>query len=302
MKRYYSVLFVVFIIGCSKQNDVDAAKFFLKANYAFEQKKYDEAIRLFGETIEKKQDFADAYNNRGVAYLKMEDTKKALTDFDKAIAIDKRFWTAYFNRAGVLIELRKLTEAQNDLEKIRTTYQDSSDYYLKWGDLKMAENNIQVAIGEYEHAILLSNNNVQALVNRGTAYFQIKSFQKAQTDFEKALQFDGRQAQSFNNLGLIYAEQKQLGKAEIYIDKALNIDPANAIFINNKGYVLLLKGQIEEAKILIDSALEKNGNNAYAHRNLGVYYLKTNNKELAIIEMKKAHELDPTIEIDLEGQ
>ena len=46
---------------------------------------------FFSEAIKKNPDFADAYNNRGVVYLKVGRTDEALKDFEKAVSVDDSF-------------------------------------------------------------------------------------------------------------------------------------------------------------------------------------------------------------------
>jgi tetratricopeptide (TPR) repeat protein len=41
---------------------------------------YQNAIKYYNKAIRLKPDYADAYNNRGVAYSKMEDTSQGRTD------------------------------------------------------------------------------------------------------------------------------------------------------------------------------------------------------------------------------
>ena len=42
--------------------------------------------------------YADAYNNRGVAYAKLGDYRQAISDYDRAIEINPEYAEAYYNR------------------------------------------------------------------------------------------------------------------------------------------------------------------------------------------------------------
>lgn len=292
---YFFQLFNLSLLlsACSDQDQSEAAQFFLKGNLKLSQKEYTDAIHYYDEALQKKNDFADAYNNRGIAYLRMGDIEKALSDFSKAIDIDPKFDQAYFNRAGALVDTKTFVTAATDLEKIRKSYQDSTNYYLKWGDLKFGQGYYEQALAEYDRSLSLRPQNVQALVNRGVVYFENKNFKAAQDDFEKALQLDGQQELAYNNLSLLFARQNQLIQATKMIERALDFNPVNPIYLNNKGYILLLQNKLEEAKKLIDRALAKEGQNSYAHRNLGIYFLKGNKKMEALKALQKAYQLNP---------
>lgn len=282
------------VTSCSDQDQSESAQFFLKGNLALEQKEYAGAIRYYTEALEKKSDFADVHSNRGIAYLRLGELDKALEDFNKAIDIDKTFDEAYFNRAGVLIDKNEFSLAAVDLEQIRKSYQDSSNYYLKWGDLKSQQGYYEQALSEYDRSLTLRPENVQALVNRGVMYFTQKNFKAAQADFEKALKLNPQQQLAYNNLALIFARNNQPEKALQFIDRALDFDAVNPIYLNNKGYVLLLQNQWEEAKKLIDKSLTKAPENSYAYRNLGLYFLNKGQKAEALEALQKSYNLDPS--------
>ena len=282
------------LIGCSDQNQSEAAQFFLKGNLKLEQKEYANAIRYYEEALAKKSDFADVHSNRGIAYLQLGELDKAIEDFNKAIEIDRKFEQAYFNRAGALIDKKDFPAAAADLEQIRTAYGDSSNYYLKWGDLKSHQGYYDQALAEYDRSLILRPENVQALVNRGVVYFSKRNFVAAQRDFEKALKLDPQHPLAYNNLALIFARNNQPDQALKFIDRALDFDAVNPIYLNNKGYILLLRNQPEEAKKLIDQSLNKAPQNSYALRNLGLYFLGNDRKVEALDAFQKAYQLDPS--------
>lgn len=283
----------VFITACSDQAESEASQFFLKGNLELDKKEYANAIRYYDEALQKKADLADVHNNRGIAYLRLGELGKALEDFNKAIEIDPKFEEAYFNRAGVFVDQQTFPPATADLEHIRKTYGDSTNYYLKWGDLKFGQGYYEQALAEYDRALALRPNNVQALVNRGVAYFEKKNFKAAKADFESAVKLDSQQQLAYNNLALIFARENQLDQASKLIDRALDYDPVNPIYLNNKGYILLLQNQQSEAKKLIDQSLARDSQNSYAHRNLGLYFLKNGQKSEALAAFQKAYQLSP---------
>lgn len=293
---FYLLLFFglsVFITACSDQEQSEASQFFLKGNLELDKKEYANAIRYYDEALLKKADLADVHNNRGIAYLRLSELGKALEDFNKAVEIDPKFEEAYFNRAGVFIDQQAFPLATADLEHIRKTYGDSTNYYLKWGDLKFGQGYYEQALAEYDRALTLRPKNVQALVNRGVAYFEKKNFKAAKADFESAVKMDSQQQLAYNNLALIFARENQPEQASKFIDRALDFDPVNPIYLNNKGYILLLQNQQSEAKKLIDQSLAKDPQNSYAHRNLGLYFLKNGQKSEALAALQKAYQLSP---------
>jgi len=65
----------------------DARMYFIRGNYYYKIADYESAINDYTDAILLKKDFAEAYNNRGIAYT-MEgdwsDTQSSLRDWEKA--------------------------------------------------------------------------------------------------------------------------------------------------------------------------------------------------------------------------
>ena len=60
---------------------------------------------------------ATAFNNRGVAHVKIADFDKAITDFTKVIALDPSDAQAFFNRGVAHEELGENEQATVDYTK-----------------------------------------------------------------------------------------------------------------------------------------------------------------------------------------
>jgi tetratricopeptide (TPR) repeat protein len=136
--------------SCGTDKNEEAIKFFKRGNFKLKEQEYNEAIHWYGEALNKKPDFADIYNNRGLAYQKSDKPEKALDDFNKAIAVDSKFWEAYYNRAELLFNLGNYQEAIQDLNKIGKVYKDSSFYYVTLG-------NVKTQTQDYSGLLLLMN-------------------------------------------------------------------------------------------------------------------------------------------------
>ena len=57
--------------------------------------KNQEALEAFTKAIELNPKYAEAYNNRGIAHLKLGNYQQAIRDYDKAIKLDPKNAMAY---------------------------------------------------------------------------------------------------------------------------------------------------------------------------------------------------------------
>src|SRR5262249_52930123 len=74
----------------------DAA--YRRAQAAFEDAKYDEAIKLFGEVLKIDPTYTEAWVSRGMAWSQKSEYDKAIKDFNEAVRVDPKFVPAFFNR------------------------------------------------------------------------------------------------------------------------------------------------------------------------------------------------------------
>jgi tetratricopeptide (TPR) repeat protein len=297
--KYYIILqiLVLTILGCEGQKKKDAADFFLKANVALSQNNYAEAIRLYDEAIAKNAEFPDAYLNKGITLLKINRVSDAREILTQAIVLDPTLVQANLVRSETALRMGDLVAAEEDLKTIAKIYQDSTRYFLIHGNLMNARGTQSEALADYDRALTLSNKNVEALVNRGAIYYQLKSYELAKKDFTKAAQLNPASPEALNNLGLIATKETNWEQAISYFDLILNSNPAEPLALNNKGFVLLQTGNNTEAKKLIDRSLDIFPANGYALRNLGIYYQKNGEPEKAINEFNKAIEIAEPVEM-----
>ena len=78
------------------------------------QRKIDEAIREFEQSLNGNQNQAQVYNDLGVAWLEKGDFKRSLDSFNKALQIDGNSLEALFNRALCYEKQSRFDEAKAD--------------------------------------------------------------------------------------------------------------------------------------------------------------------------------------------
>lgn len=81
------------------------------------KKEYNKAIKDYNHSILLKKN-PIAYNNIGTSWSRKKQFQKAIGFYTEAISLDKNYANAYSNRALVYIKLRKYNEAIRDYEKL----------------------------------------------------------------------------------------------------------------------------------------------------------------------------------------
>ena len=283
-------------VACSDQKRQEAAQFFLKGNLQLGKREYTEAIRYYDEAIKKKPDFADAYNNRGLAYYRNGDRERALADYAQAIQQDPAYEPAYLNRADVLLETGDAPTALTDLLHIQKTYADSTFYQTRLGDTYVRLNKPAEAQVAYDRAVQLAPKNVEALTNRGALFYGQKAYAPALQDLEQAVALNPRQDAALNNLSLLLAQKGNYAEALALVDRALSRQPTQAYYLNNRAYLLLMLNRDAEALPLLTQSLRIDDQNAWAHRNLGLYFLKQKESTKSLVSLHQAEKLDASVD------
>ena len=78
---------------------------------------YQEALQDFSQSIRMKPNYAEAFNNRGNVYYQMDQYDKAQADFDQSLKLKPKYSKAQMNRGLVFFQMQKLDQACADFRK-----------------------------------------------------------------------------------------------------------------------------------------------------------------------------------------
>lgn len=113
----------------------------------------------------------------------------------------------------------------------------------------------------YDKALSVNQNNVPALVQKGTELVAQGKDQEAITWLNKALNIDPTNLMALISRGGALRDLGQYQEAMVMYDRALGIDPSDVYAIGGKADSMFSAGQQEEAVALIDEVLELDPNN-----------------------------------------
>ena len=82
------------------------------------------------------------------------------------------------------------------------------------------------AKNNYETALKIKPDFVNAIVNLGNLYFEMNDFERAIEKLSKAIQIDDKNSLAHYNLGLVYQSIGNFDKSNERFEKVLKIDPS----------------------------------------------------------------------------
>lgn len=126
--------------------------------------------------------------------------------------------------------------------------------------------------------------------NRGSAYFKQNDLKMALQDFDQAIKLYPNSAYSLNNRSLIYLTAGNFDLAMADLNKALSLKPDYADAYSNRA---IAKTYTKDTSILADhnKAIELKPNNPKYYYNRGAYYLQTNRPDLGCNDIQKSRKL-----------
>ncbi len=170
-------------------------------------------IRDYNQAIAKRPDFAEAYNNRGIAHFNNGDYNKAVEDYTLSIEY-------------------------NNPELFRP--------YISRGNVYFTQEKYDLALADYDEAIRLNPEDDEAYNNRGVIYRKRGRYNQALEDFHTAMKYNPTDASPYLNAGLVH---ENLGNFKVAIEnfeKYIDLDGRRADEV--KGWIADNKAKLDSQK------------------------------------------------------
>ncbi len=237
------------------------------------QYKLDPAQTQLNELLKKYPDNSDLHYAQGIIYYKrttssnMEHIKNSqklfensLSEFNKAIELDKKD-ARYYNAAGVVsLQLGKDTDAKKLFAK----------------------------------AVELNPKYSTAIDNMGTMDLVDGKLDDAEKKFNQALLYNTQNTTAMYHLAQVATQRQEYSKALTYLNNALAINPHSYAFQNLSGEIYIKQGNEAAAINAFRKAVMIKPEFAPAYFNLAEVYEKRGDGEFAIEQLKTALSIDPT--------
>ena len=269
--------------------NVDVADLFY--NYGLDlhkQNKLHDAIGMYNESLKLNSQNPEVYVNLGIAQNQMGDSEKALTTL-KAAAL--KFPSNFqLNEA--------IKSVTNDI--INKHIEIAGAYYNK-GEYKKA-------IEEY---LKIESANVDSNLGIASCYQAMEDRTNAIAYYKKAFQLKPTDSDIAYYIGVLYAEDNDIENAKSYVTKSLAINKNNekaiefmksineqiAVNTLNRAIELYEAEKYDDALAVFNSILASDNKNSYAYYYRGMIYDTKNKKWDAILDFKKAYDLNKDFEI-----
>ncbi len=153
------------------------------------------AIAAYRRAIELDPRFAEAYNNRGIAYFNQGENLLAIADFTHSIELAPSE-SAYNNRGNALLGLKRSKEAIADFTQAIGIKPSAESFYNR-GGAYFNDRQFTQASADFNDAIKLNPKLARAYIFRGLIQLLDGANEAAQKDFDVAFQLDANLRNEF---------------------------------------------------------------------------------------------------------
>ena len=253
----------------------------------------DKSIEAYKKCISLKPDFAEAYNNMGIALQKLKRYDEAINVYQKAISIKPEHEHFYNNMGSVFKDKGEFEKAIETYKKCISINPRNVDALYNLGNTLKDNHQYDEAIKEYEKCISTNPNYIKAYLSIGDIYKDQGKLKKAIEIYKKVLLIKPNDVRLYNNIGIIFKELGKLNKAIKIFNEALLLKPNDEIIYNNLGNTFHDQNNLDEAISAFKKSITLNPNYASPYINLGNVYKDQGKYKESIKSFHKALSLNP---------
>ncbi len=159
---------------------------------------------------------------------------------------------------------------------------------------KLATRDTATAISLSNQALLMDCRDSEGYLLRGHSYVQKNDLDTARPDYEEALKLDPDYVEAVNGLGVVHLKNSELDAALARFQQAREMDPTLADAFVGEGMVQYQKESLDEAEKSLSQAIQLDPRSGDAHLFLGRIYRQQNDLEKASASFIEAKRYDPS--------
>jgi len=191
----------------------------------FSHNEYQRAIHDFDRALALDPSYASAYLLRGIAYSSLSEYQRAIENFDPALALDTRNTFTYAHRAIAYRKLKNYEQAIADFDRALLLDPQLEGLSILRSLTYEEFDEAHRGLGDFDYILELNPDNAQAYALRGMAYCSLNEYQRAIQNLNRAVELDPNDARVYASRGHVYLELGEIGQAMADFHRSQELDP-----------------------------------------------------------------------------
>lgn len=259
-----------------------------------ELEKYDEAITVFDELLQKDPEAHHIRLYLGIAYEEKDELDRAYTEFAKIPSGSSAHIEAVGHMAFILKEKGQTEAAIAMLRNAIATDPTQIELYLNLSSLYESAEQPQTALDLLSSVEKRFSGDPRFYFRLGVLLDKLGKKQESILAMKKVLTLSPKDAQALNFLGYSYAELgENLDEALGYIKQAVEIRPNDGFILDSLGWVYFKMKKYDDAVRQLEEAARLVDDDSTILEHLGDAYAARREHRKALKQYKKALEMDP---------
>jgi tetratricopeptide (TPR) repeat protein len=274
-----------------KQGDSTAQRsqeMFAEALRSHQSGQLAEAERRYRDILARDPRHADSLHLLGVLTHQRGQHSSAVELIGQAIALRDNVPFFHNNRGLALKELGNIDAAAADYERALALKPDYVEALSNLGNLRLMQGRLDEAIGCFKRALAHNPDYAEAQMNLGNALREQGKADEAIARYERAIVLRPDYAEAYNNLGNALHDAGKLDQAVARYERALALRPDFAEASNNLGNAFHEQGKLEDAVAQLERAIALRPDYAEAQNNLGTVLDKQGEHDQAVTCFERA--------------
>lgn len=221
-------------------SQITANKFLKLGAEKILHRNYHEAIEDLNQAIQLQSNFAQAYSDRCLAYLQLQDYHQAIADCTQALNFAPENPEAYLNRGLANYRQKDYAAAIADYHCAIALKPSEFRAYYNLALVHAAKGNYSQAIIDYNLALGQISQPTNILLadiynDRGLARLELQDLEAAMVDFSKAIHLDAKDYRAYFNRGCACGRKGDNFGALRDFSQAIKLKPDSALAYVNRG-------------------------------------------------------------------
>ncbi len=173
----------------------------------------------------KDRSLSMVYNNRGVAYWRLDRFEEALIDYNWALHLDRDNALAHLNKGNAHAFRKEFESAIASYRQAIAIDPEYADAYSNLGNALWELNRFSDALRAYDDAIGIAPESPGPYHFKARLLMRMKRYDEAVANFDRILQLRPRDAQARYGRGICWERLGEVAKAEADYAEARKLDP-----------------------------------------------------------------------------
>jgi len=255
----------------------------------------DEAVKDFDRAIALSPNYGAAYNNRGNARVALGQYGVAFQDFRKAVELMPQSAVPFNGRGMAHAELKRYHAAVRDLSRAITLNPKYAAAYDHRAEAYLGLGMYREAVADATQALTLQPDvpNPDLLLLRARANAGDKKFNPALDDLNKLIEDKPDLVDAYIERGMVFVQVRRFDDAIGDLTRAIELDPKNVKAYAMRASAKLQAEASDEALSDVNEALQIASNDPFALRVRGNVYEALTRTDEAVADYRNALAQDP---------